>query len=66
MGYGQQEIYTRWSHASLRLWTELFAHVNRPELFQKTGVLWTKAVDESSYRDTLEEAYKKCESHFKH
>jgi monomeric sarcosine oxidase len=59
MGYGQQEIYTRWSHASLRLWTELFQHVNRPELFQKTGVLWTPAVGDLNTAHTLA-AYKKC------
>lgn len=53
MGYRQQEIYTRWSLASLRLWTELFEHVNQPELFQKTGVLWTPAADDASNADTL-------------
>src|SRR5579871_2046751 len=41
MGYGEQEVYTQWSQRSLQLWTELFDHANRPELFQKTGVLWT-------------------------
>ncbi len=53
MGYGQQEIYTRWSHASLRLWIELFEQVNRPELFQKTGVLWTPAVGDANTAHTL-------------
>jgi sarcosine oxidase len=53
MGYGQQEIYTRWSLASLRLWLELFEHVNQPELFQKTGVLWTPAADDANTADTL-------------
>ena len=41
MGYGAQEFYTRWSLRSLQLWIELFDHINQPELFQKTGVLWT-------------------------
>jgi sarcosine oxidase len=59
MGYGQQEIYTRWSHASLKLWIELFEHVNRPELFQNTGVLWTPAVHDANTAHTLA-AYEKC------
>jgi glycine/D-amino acid oxidase-like deaminating enzyme len=43
MGYGADEIYTRWAMRSRELWTELFDQVGRPELFQKTGVLWTPA-----------------------
>jgi sarcosine oxidase len=40
MGYGADEIYTRWSLRALPLWKELFAESRRPELFHKTGVLW--------------------------
>ncbi len=40
MGYGADEIYTRWSNRSLGLWQALFAKTDRPELFQPTGVLW--------------------------
>jgi sarcosine oxidase len=40
MGYGADEIYTRWSRRALPLWKELFAESRRPELFHKTGVLW--------------------------
>jgi sarcosine oxidase len=40
MGYGDQEIYTRWAMRSLRRWTSLFERLGRPSLFQKTGVLW--------------------------
>jgi sarcosine oxidase len=40
MGYGADEIYTRWSLRALPLWKELFAQAGRPELFQPTGVLW--------------------------
>jgi monomeric sarcosine oxidase len=40
MGYGADEIYTRWSMRALLLWKEIFAELRRPELFQKTGVLW--------------------------
>ena len=53
MGYGREEIYTRWSLASLRLWIELFEQVNQPELFQKTGVLWTPAADDANTAFTL-------------
>ena len=40
MGYGADEIYTRWSLHALPLWKQLFAQAGRPELFQPTGVLW--------------------------
>src|SRR5579862_580859 len=40
MGYGSDEIYTKWSLRALPLWKELFAEAGRPELFQRTGVLW--------------------------
>src|SRR5580658_2010246 len=40
MGYGADEIYTRWSLRALPLWQQLFAQARKPELFQRTGVLW--------------------------
>jgi sarcosine oxidase len=40
MGYGDQEIYTRWSMRSLDAWKSLFGPVGRPSLFQQAGVLW--------------------------
>jgi len=40
MGYGADEIYTRWSLLALPLWQQLFAQAGKPELFQRTGVLW--------------------------
>ena len=40
MGYGDQEIYTRWSNRSLEVWKTLFGDVGRPSVFQQTGVLW--------------------------
>lgn len=40
MGYGADEIYTRWSNRSLAMWRELFAQAGKPELFHRTGVLW--------------------------
>lgn len=46
MGYGADEIYTRWSHRSLAVWREFFASVGRPELFHQTGVLWMARDDD--------------------
>ncbi len=40
MGYGDQEIYTRWSMRSLELWKAVFGQLARPSLFQPAGVLW--------------------------
>src|SRR5579862_3385502 len=40
MGYGDQEIYTRWSMRSLALWKSLLGPVGRPAVFQEAGVLW--------------------------
>jgi monomeric sarcosine oxidase len=55
LGYGPDEIYTRWSLRALPLWQELFAEAGRPELFQRTGVLWIadEAARESYARDTI-------------
>ena len=39
MGYGSDEIYTRWSWRSLDLWKDLFERTD-PTLFRETGVLW--------------------------
>ncbi|HXB56025.1 MAG TPA: N-methyl-L-tryptophan oxidase [Vicinamibacteria bacterium] len=40
MGYGDKEIYTRWSLRSLELWKDVLREAGRPALFQRTGVLW--------------------------
>jgi len=39
MGYGPDELYTRWAMRSLPLWREFFARINR-DLFHRAGVLW--------------------------
>lgn len=39
MGYGPNELYTRWSMRSLELWKGFFIRVEKP-LFHRTGVLW--------------------------
>ena len=41
MGYGAEEIYTRWAMRSLDLWLDLFDQLDDASLFHRTGVLWT-------------------------
>jgi sarcosine oxidase len=50
MGYGPDEIYTRMAQRSFARWQLLFDRVNRPQLFQPTGVLWL-ARENDSYCD---------------
>jgi sarcosine oxidase len=45
MGYGADEVYTRWSMRSLALWQEFFRQVEEP-LFHRTGVLWMAREDD--------------------
>lgn len=40
LGYGPDEIYTRLAQRSFTLWRKLFEEIDRPQLFQHTGVLW--------------------------
>jgi sarcosine oxidase len=47
MGYGADEIYTRWSMHALPLWKQLFDEAGQPGLFRGTGVLWIVHQDES-------------------
>jgi monomeric sarcosine oxidase len=53
MGYGADEIYTRWSLLALPLWQQLFAQAGKPELFQRTGVLWIAHENDRYALDTL-------------
>jgi sarcosine oxidase len=53
MGYGKDEIYTRWSMRSLELWREFAARSGRP-LFQHTGVLWMAGTNDQYTAQTLE------------
>ena len=39
MGYGPDELYTRWAMRSLPIWRELAARSGQ-EIFRQTGVLW--------------------------
>lgn len=59
MGYGADEIYTRWAMRSRQLWIELFHAAGRPELFQQTGVLWTPPPGDRRTADTRA-AFEKC------
>jgi monomeric sarcosine oxidase len=52
MGYGKDEIYTRWSLRSLGQWKELFAATRHEALFQQTGVLWLAGADETRLNET--------------
>ena len=53
MGYGPDAIYTRMAQRSLTLWQEFFDHINRPQLFQRTGVLWLARETDSYCEATL-------------
>src|SRR5262249_12667787 len=54
MGYGADEIYTRWAQRSLILWKELFAATQNVALFQPTGVLWLAETGNATQRATQE------------
>jgi sarcosine oxidase len=58
MGYGSDEIYTRWSNNSLVQWKALFAVTGQP-LFHNTGVLWLSDTDETRL-DNSRDMLKKC------
>jgi monomeric sarcosine oxidase len=53
MGYGADDVYTRWSSRSLPRWQQLFARVTRPELFHRTGVLWIANFGNTYATDSL-------------
>ena len=51
MGYGADELYTRWSLQSLARWKEFFVAVKQP-LFLETGVLWMGGKNEARLQET--------------
>jgi monomeric sarcosine oxidase len=53
MGYGPDEIYTRWSQRALGLWQEFFARTGQP-LFHRTGVLWLARDNDAYAKQSLE------------
>jgi sarcosine oxidase len=53
MGYGADELYTRWSVRSLAQWKEFFAATGQ-RLFHETGVLWLAGKDDERVRQAAE------------
>lgn len=51
MGYGPDELYTRWAMRSLPLWCDFAARTGR-EIFRETGVLWLSS-DADEYLKSL-------------
>jgi sarcosine oxidase len=51
MGYGGDELYTRWSQRSLAQWKE-FSAATRQALFLETGVLWMAGEEDARLRQT--------------
>jgi sarcosine oxidase len=51
MGYGPDELYTRWAMRSLPLWRDFAARTGR-EIFRQTGVLWLSS-DDDAYLKSL-------------
>lgn len=63
MGYGRDELYTRWSLRSLEAWKAL-AQRTQLQLFHRTGMLWLTGADDSyvrKVRQTLEYLGIECE-----
>ncbi len=58
MGYGADELYTRWSQKSLKQWKEFFAETRQP-LFLETGVLWM-AGDEDKRLEQTSATFQRC------
>ena len=54
MGYGVDEVYTRWSQRSLAQWKEFFFRTRQGLLFHETGVLWLAGQDGSRVQQTVE------------
>jgi len=53
MGYGADDLYTRWSQRSLSQWKEFFA-ASGLRLFHQTGVLWLAGKEDARVRETAE------------
>jgi sarcosine oxidase len=59
MGYGADELYTRWAMRSLVHWKEFFGTEHRA-LFQETGVLWLAGEDDPRIQETVQ-TLKRCQ-----
>ena len=54
MGYGDKEVYTRWSLSSLREWKALSERTGGAPLFHETGVLWMARAEDPLSVATLQ------------
>jgi sarcosine oxidase len=64
MGYGADELYTRWATRSLVQWKELLAEtMGSPALFHKTGVLWLGSKDYAGF-DEMTAVLTRCKVPF--
>src|SRR6185503_8977561 len=54
MGYGPDELYTRWAWRSLEQWKALSARAGEATLFHETGVLWMAHEYDPRSRATLD------------
>jgi sarcosine oxidase len=54
MGYGPDEVYTRWSWTSLEQWKALSERWRGAPLFHETGVLWMARDEDPRSRATIE------------
>lgn len=54
VGYGDKEVYSRWSLRSLEGWQELARRSGRTALFQRSGVLWMARQEDSLTLSSLE------------
>ena len=53
MGYGTDELYTRWSMRSLPFWEELNAS-SGAKIFHRTGVLWLSPKDNTYTHESID------------
>ena len=53
MGYGADELYTRWSMRSLDMWKALETRIGR-QIFHPSGMLWLSGKDDAYTRQTLQ------------
>jgi hypothetical protein len=53
MGYGRDDLYTRWSVRSLQRWKTL-AEIARQTIFHETGVLWLAGEGDSFTQQSQE------------
>ena len=64
MGYGPDELYTRWAMRSLPAWREFAARIGR-EIFRQTGVLWLSNDDDAYLKGAVQRAWPGRESSMK-